>query len=305
MQTTDESLLWLSESDHLRSEQRRAKAAQASQAGEPIDLPSKPLDIIVRGDDVWVAENGFVARRVDLVVRACVPVLALLDAFAQTGKTRASFRGHKGPVACLALHRLPDGRLLLFTGSWDKSIRIWDAKVHAHSYSYGMRLHKRYAQTGQLLHALDDAHTDFVKALIVLPDVQLLASSGSDRVVRLWDISFLASTSSRPTKALASLKAHTRPVERFATYTYDGRTVLYSADSMGRICVWTIEREGDAARGQLRCEWREHETGVYDIWLDAERGHCWTGASRTAVCAYAAIYPVHSLGRQGCAALHL
>lgn len=70
MQTTDESLLWISEADNERREARRTKAAQTSQAGEPIELPSKPLDLIVRGNDAWIAENGFVARRLDLVVRS-------------------------------------------------------------------------------------------------------------------------------------------------------------------------------------------------------------------------------------------
>lgn len=31
-----------------------------------------------------------------------------------------------------------------------------------------------------------DAHTDFVKSLLVLPSLKLLISGGSDKVVRFW-----------------------------------------------------------------------------------------------------------------------
>lgn len=38
------------------------------------------------------------------------------------------YKGHKGPVTCLALGRV-DSRSVLLTGSWDKTIRMWDAMV--------------------------------------------------------------------------------------------------------------------------------------------------------------------------------
>ena len=38
------------------------------------------------------------------------------------------YKGHKGPVTCLALGRV-NGRIVLVTGSWDKTIRVWDANV--------------------------------------------------------------------------------------------------------------------------------------------------------------------------------
>jgi WD40 repeat protein len=52
----------------------------------------------------------------------------VLTALLQTGETRRVFRGHKGPVTSVALAE-SSTRLLLFTGSWDKTVRVWDAEV--------------------------------------------------------------------------------------------------------------------------------------------------------------------------------
>ena len=69
MQTSDETLLFQTDADAARSTARQLKATRTSDAGEPIKLASLPLDLLVRGDEAWIAENGFVARLIDLVVR--------------------------------------------------------------------------------------------------------------------------------------------------------------------------------------------------------------------------------------------
>ncbi|EAU88371.2 hypothetical protein CC1G_05137 [Coprinopsis cinerea okayama7 len=61
-----------------------------------------------------------------------------------------------------------DGKQFLISGSWDKSIRVWDT------------------QTKEPLATTTDAHNDFVKTLLVIPTLRLLVSGGSDKIVRFW-----------------------------------------------------------------------------------------------------------------------
>ena len=175
-------------------------------------------------------------------------------------------------MTCLAFHRLVDGRLVLLTGSWDKSVRIWDTTVRLPSWRRSSSQSK--AETARL----PDAHADFVKTLLVVPSLGLLVTGGSDRDVRLWDLSPLE-TGAAPT-VLRSLKAHTRPVECLATHELgDGRIALWSADSMGRICVWAIGRADGAVTAELQCEWLGgHATAVYDMFVDAAAGEVWTAS---------------------------
>lgn len=54
----------------------------------------------------------------------------------QTGKTIQAYKGHSGPVTSLAFYKISKlPRELLFTGSWDKSIRVWDVEVGAETSS--------------------------------------------------------------------------------------------------------------------------------------------------------------------------
>lgn len=68
MQTDDASNLFQTDAALAKSDARRIKAQRASKIGDPISLPSKVLALQVRGQDAWVAESGWVARRVNLTV---------------------------------------------------------------------------------------------------------------------------------------------------------------------------------------------------------------------------------------------
>ena len=81
---------------------------------------------------------------------------------AQTVKTLA---GHTGNVWSVAYS--PDGRTLA-SGSWDSSIRIWNA------------------QTGELLRILTGHHGP-VKSVAYSPDGHTLASVGDDHSIRIWN----------------------------------------------------------------------------------------------------------------------
>lgn len=112
-------------------------------------------------------------------------------------------------------------RTLLLTGAWDKTIKAWDA------------------DSGALL-STTAAHSDFVKSLLVLPQLGLLVSGSSDKLMNVWDLSDPTS----PLRRLSSVKEHTRPVECMALESEGLQTTFFTGDSMGSIRRWTISRDG-------------------------------------------------------------
>ena len=67
--TTDEDLLFQADQDLERREVRQGKLQRLADKGQPVKLSTKALDLLVRGNDAWTAESGFIARRTDLQVR--------------------------------------------------------------------------------------------------------------------------------------------------------------------------------------------------------------------------------------------
>jgi len=242
MQTTAGSSFLRAESELAREEARKLKAGKIKTLGDPIELPGKPLDIIVRGSDAWLAEGSATARLINL----------------ETGKTRRIFKGHFGPVTSLVLH--DDGKILI-TGAWDKTIRIWDA------------------QTKDLISSTA-AHSDFVKSLFVIPSLNLLVSGGSDMIVRLWDLSDVRS--GKPLVSSGSISAHTRPVERLEGHALSDNTgILYTADTMGVIRVWDLSKEEGVMparwRATQKAEFKHHRTGINDMVYGGDE--LWTASS--------------------------
>lgn len=165
MQTTDSSNLFQTTAALNKESARSRKLVRAAKVGDPILLPgqSKVLRMRVRGDDCWTAESGWVARRTDLKVSLCgggcravfvlqYTLLIRVHTLSQTGKTRQVFRGHGGPCTCLSFYdtalsptaarkakldvkdenqnqKKLSYRTILFTGSWDRTIKAWDADV--------------------------------------------------------------------------------------------------------------------------------------------------------------------------------
>jgi WD40 repeat protein len=60
----------------------------------------------------------------------------------------------------------PDGNQIV-SGSWDNSVRVWDAK------------------TGEQLRELQ-GHTKMVNSVVFLPDGNQIISGASDKSVRVW-----------------------------------------------------------------------------------------------------------------------
>ena len=77
-----------------------------------------------------------------------------------------TFRGHRGPVSCVAISS--DGKRLV-SGSYDKSLKIWDV------------------QKGQQIRILK-GHTDSVLCVAISPAGKRLVSGSYDKSLKIWDV---------------------------------------------------------------------------------------------------------------------
>lgn len=244
---TDSSNFLVAEAQLVLEHARRAKAERTKGLGSPIQLAGIALALHVHDGYAWIAENAHVAKKIDL----------------ETGKTVKVYRGHAGPVTCLVLCDKVIGsgnRRILITGSWDETIKLWDA------------------DTTKLISSTK-SHSDFVKALYVFPSLRLLVSSSSDKSVRFWDLSNpLAST---PLPAVGSISSHTRPVECLdGVLQSDQAAVLYTADTMGTIKVWDLTLENGPSprwRSTLRTELGHHRTKINEMMIG--HGQLWTASA--------------------------
>ncbi|TFK67916.1 WD40 repeat-like protein [Pluteus cervinus] len=238
---------WVAEAQLVTENARKEKAEKLKDVGAPIELPGKPLLVHVRDSEAWIAESTSVVRRIDL----------------ETGKTKQLYKGHKGPVTTIAFFNKDLGteaNQLLLSGSWDKTIKVWDTNTKQEISS-------------------TEAHSDFVKALFVFPALKLLVSSGSDKVVRLWDLSPVYE--GRPLQSLGAISSHSRPVSCLeGKVISDTQAILYTGDTMGIIKVWVLNRGLDADSGwkaTQREELSNHRTRVNEMTLANEQ--LWTAST--------------------------
>ncbi|GAA5986271.1 hypothetical protein JCM5350_007607 [Sporobolomyces pararoseus] len=306
--TTDQNKLFRSDAQHRQEAIRVARAEALQNVGAPIQIPSKPLRVVVKGSagkepDAFIAESGWVLRRIGL----------------QSGKTKQVFKGHCGPVTSLDFYTTKTTkRELMISGSWDKSFKVWD-------------LQTKTAISTTI------AHTDFIKTLLVIPELDVLVTGSSDKDLRIWDLSTFdsfdfttLSTSANPTTVksvteelpeqkrsgaappsavssnplvlVTSLKSHTRPIERLAYFSITspnssenesesektGKIGLVSTDSMGVMKVWelsvtTSESGKKEISGKELCSVRHHELAIYDLVVSAETGEIWTASADNSV----------------------
>ncbi|CAK9785580.1 putative cytoplasm protein [Cutaneotrichosporon oleaginosum] len=238
MQTTDPSLLFQTSQQIADASNLERKIEAAQNIGDPLKLGSKILGLIISEDDAWTAESGWQARCVNLT----------------SGKTKRVYKGHKGPVTSICLYQVQSVDrspwLALLTASWDKTVRVWDAK------------------SGEQRFVLE-GHADFVKSVTILPtNPPLLLSTSSDKSCRLWDLSPLR-TGDSPV-ALQTVKDHTRPVETAAFRIPDDPAsplTVWTADSMGVIKEWKIPQvvQGLSAPLAFSRNLPGHETSVSQL----------------------------------------
>lgn len=110
MNTSNASSFFQSADTQAKLERQAAKAT--NKLGNLVNFSTKILHLSNDLDDkchVLLSESGSVARRVNV----------------ETGSTEAIYRGHSAPVTSII--DLGDGRVV--TGSWDKTIRVFDKIV--------------------------------------------------------------------------------------------------------------------------------------------------------------------------------
>ncbi|KAI8613083.1 WD40-repeat-containing domain protein [Chytriomyces sp. MP71] len=236
------------DADHFFQSDRDLELAAAREAKKQSLLAAKPgatksLSVakatskvlcwrLVRGTEdkvlAVVGESGHVARMTDLA----------------TGRASVTYRGHKGPVTCVEIqYDSASGTPgFVLTGSWDKSIRKFDAK------------------TGESLQTFT-GHADFVKCILLVPafvDSKLsyiLLSGSSDSTIKKWD--------TNAGKLLQTWKSHTRPVEALVLAESDEATAqilhVYSGSSDTSIRKWDVEA------GTVMQTLPGHLTSVYNL----------------------------------------
>ena len=152
------------------------------------------------------------------------------------------------------------------------------------------------AQTKQLISSTPDAHSDFVKCFLVIPSLNLLVSGGSDKMGRFWYALYLfklpfsltsrtrdlssAVEQAKPLQNAGSISSHTRPIACLAGHATSATTaVLYTADTMGVLRVWKLEKQAGAQpvlwRASTLGELKHHRTRINDLALG--QGLIWTG----------------------------
>ncbi|KAF9333441.1 hypothetical protein BGZ91_011258 [Linnemannia elongata] len=247
---------------------------EASPAGEE----SKTMAAIVVEDKALVgatlftAESGHVARKINL----------------ETGKTMKLYHGHTGPVTRVAVYQTHQGQERLITGSWDKTIRVWDTE-------------------SKTCLATLKGHTDFVKALAVrtiLVDnpeggekrkriAHELFSASYDGTILHWDLETFEEFRGG---AGGPWKGHARGINDLCLTVEEdnerkdddagemedhGKEYLYSAGSDGTIRKWDIER-GQGRGGHCVHVFKHHETTVYRVIVEAGVEIWSTSADKTA-----------------------
>ncbi|KAG0039373.1 hypothetical protein BGZ82_008473 [Podila clonocystis] len=207
---------------------------------------------------MFTAESGHIARKIHL----------------QSGKTMKTFHGHTGPVTRVAVYQTFLGQERLVTGSWDKTIKIWDTETKA-------------------CLATLKGHTDFVKGLAIRavmvankedPEGEKilgheLFSCSYDGTILHWDLqSFAPFEGGRG----GPWKGHIRGINDLClTIEEDieqgdgqennndrGKEYLYSAGSDGTIRKWDINR-GQGRGGNCVHVFQHHATTVYKVLVDS------------------------------------
>ena len=128
----------------------------------------------------------------------------------KTGQLLRVLSGHTNEVRAVAfspqaypsIPAATQKRLILASGSYDRTVRVWDIN------------------TGECLQVLQ-SHADRVWSIAFSPDGRCLASGSSDRTLKLWDI--------HSGLCLKSLLGHSQQL-RTVAFSTDGQTLISGSD---------------------------------------------------------------------------
>jgi WD40 repeat protein/DNA-binding SARP family transcriptional activator len=133
---------------------------------------------------------------------------------AEHGRTIRILQGHSAAVIALAVPPQADaGQALLVSGSYDKTVRVWDI------------------DSGRAL-AILQGHSKWLQALVFAPDGRLVVGGSDGQNVRVWD--------GQSGRALHSLHGHTSQTEKLS-FRADG-TQLASASWDKTTRIWDVRR---------------------------------------------------------------
>jgi eukaryotic-like serine/threonine-protein kinase len=193
---------------------------------------------------------------------------------AETGRELLLRRGHKGPVFSVAFGPDPKGPYRLLSGSNDQTVKLWDPLTDRELFTLdaftgmvrsvafgpdGETFATGSIQTLQLWNARDGrplappqpADAEHVECLAFSPDGKHLATAGSDRIVRLWEVA------GGKLKLAHACGGHDTKVFSVA-FSPDSR-LLASGDFEGQVNIW------DAATGDKEYTLSQHTDCISGI----------------------------------------
>jgi WD domain, G-beta repeat len=139
----------------------------------------------------------------------------------------------------------------------DHAIRLWDltacdASTAGTTASFSasaqhplglIRLPEVHAPSKASRDILLRGHTGTVRAITATADSRWLVSAGDDKSVRIWNLA-----SANTTQPVAILEGHQSPV--VAIQISQAPTLLATADSAGRVCLWDLKQPDFAPIGK-------------------------------------------------------